>query len=189
MARDLSANMVTQVTAAALTPIYLMQLTLPSGSLRFWNGIGDIDFDGNTYTGSANLITFSEITESQSIEANGVKFTLNGISSSIISTVLDSNNELQRGTVDLWMACLDSDGNIITSPFKLFSGNVDTSDIEEAGEVANISISAESKLIALKRTRVRRYTPEDQKLEYAGDKFFDFVASLQDKNLEWGKGQ
>lgn len=189
MARDLTAGMVTEVTAAALTPIYLMQLTLPSGSLRFWNGIGDIVYDSNTYTGSANLITFSEVTETQSIEAQGVKFTLNGISSSIISTVLDSNNELQRGTVDLWMAALDSDGNIITDPFKLFSGNVDTADIEEAGESANISLSVESKLVMLKRTRVRRYTPEDQKLEYSNDQFFDFVASLQDKNLEWGKGQ
>lgn len=189
MARDLTANMVTEVTAAALTPIYLMQLELPSGFIRFWNGIGDIVYNSNTYSGVANLVTFSEIVESQAIEAQGVKFTLNGISSSILSTVLDSSHELQRGVVDLWMACLDADGNIISDPFKLFSGTVDTADIEESGETATISINCESKLVALKRTRTRRYTPEDQKLEYSNDKFFDFVASLQDKNIEWGKGQ
>lgn len=189
MARELTAGMITEVTAAALTPIFLMEMNLPSGAIRFWNGIGTLTWDSKTWNGSANLITFSEITESQAIEANGVKFTLNGINSAIISTVLDSANELQRGTVDLWMAALDANGDIITDPFKLFSGTVDTADIEEAGETANISINAESKLIGLKRTRTRRYTPEDQKLEYSGDKFFDFVPSLQDKEIQWGKGQ
>lgn len=189
MGRDLTANMVTEVTAAALTPIFLMELDLPSGALRFWNGIGELSWNSVTWTGSANLITFSEITETQSIEARGIQFTLNGINSSILSAVLDSSNELQRGAVTLYMAALDSSGAVITDPFVLFAGTVDTAEIEEGGETATVIINAESKLIGLKRTKARRYTPEDQKLEYSGDLFFDFVPSLQDKEIQWGKGQ
>lgn len=189
MARDLTANMVTQVTAATLEPIFLMALTLPSGTLRFWNGIGDLIWSANTYTGSANLITFSEVVETQSLEARGIRFNLNGIESNILSAVLDSANELQRGTVDLWMAALDSSGAIVADPFKLFSGYVDTTEIEEGGETCSVVLNAESKLVALKRTKTRRYTSEDQKLEYSGDKFFDFVVFLQDQNIQWGKGQ
>jgi hypothetical protein len=189
MTRSITAGMTAEVTAASLTPVFLMQMLVPSGALRFWNGIGTIDFDGDTYTGSANLITFSEIVETQAIEARGIQFTLNGINSSLVSTVLDSANELQRAPVDMWMACLDSDDNIITSPIKIFSGLVDTAKIREAGDSSQIVVNCENKLIRLKRTRTRRYTPEDQKAEYAGDLFYDFVPSLQDKALEWGKGQ
>ena len=35
--------------------------------------------------------------------------------------------------------------------------------------------------------RERRYTPEDQKLDYPLDEGFSSVASLQDKQVAWGK--
>jgi hypothetical protein len=189
MSRDLTANMVTQVTAAALSPVYFMELDLPSGALRLWNGIGPITWNSQTWTGVASLISFSPIKETQAIEAHGIKFVLNGISSAILSAVLDNSNELQRATVTLYMGALDSSGAVVADPFNVFSGYADTCEIEDTGETAKITLNAESKLIALKRTKVRRYTPEDQKQEYSGDLFFDFVPALQDQEIQWGKGQ
>lgn len=189
MSRDLTANMVTEVTASQLSPIYLFDMTLPSGNIRLWTGIGDLIYDSNTYTGAANLISLAEIVETQSIEAQGVSITLNGLNSTILSTVFDNVSQLQRSTVDIYFAALDSNGALIADPYKIFTGIPDTTDISESGDTASITVNTESILIGLKRTKVRRYTPEDQKEEFAGDLFFDFIASMQDQEVSWGKGQ
>jgi len=41
-------------------------------------------------------------------------------------------------------------------------------------------------LIDLERARVRRYTPEDQKINFPNDKGLDFVSDLTDKVVQWG---
>ena len=48
-------------------------------------------------------------------------------------------------------------------------------------------MTAESKLIDLERSRARRYTSEDQKIDYPDDKGLDFIADLQDKAVVWGR--
>ena len=36
--------------------------------------------------------------------------------------------------------------------------------------------------------RVRRYTLEDQKLNFPNDKGLEFIPSLQNKDITWGRG-
>ena len=63
---------------------------------------------------------------------------------------------------------------------------MDVMTIEDAGETASISLSAESRLIDLERARVRRFTDNDQQNQFSGDTSLRFVASLQDKEIAWG---
>ena len=55
----------------------------------------------------------------------------------------------------------------------------------EAGETCEIEVMSENKAVIINRKKDRRYTPEDQKSEYAGDLGFDFVPLLQDKEVIW----
>jgi hypothetical protein len=48
-------------------------------------------------------------------------------------------------------------------------------------------LTAESRLIDLERSRERRYTSEDQKIDYPNDKGLEFIADLQDKEIVWGR--
>ena len=64
---------------------------------------------------------------------------------------------------------------------------MDTMGIEDTGDTANISLTAESRLIDLERSRERRYTSEDQKIDYPNDKGLEFIADLQDKEIVWGR--
>jgi hypothetical protein len=50
-----------------------------------------------------------------------------------------------------------------------------------------VSISYESRLIDLERSRESRYTNEDQQRAFPGDRGFEFVPSLQDLSLTWGR--
>ena len=58
--------------------------------------------------------------------------------------------------------------------------------VSEDAESASITLTAESRMIDLNRPRVRRYTPEDQKIDYPNDKGLDYVSSLQEAEISWG---
>ena len=73
-------------------------------------------------------------------------------------------------------------------PFVLFDGQMDKMNISDNGENVVISMACESKLISLESNNVRRYTPEDQKIDFSTDLGLDFVSSLQDKDVVWGSG-
>ena len=104
----------------------------------------------------------------------------------MVSTAL---GQVQQGrSCQLFLGALNiTTGALIADPYELFAGFTDVTVIEENAESATISISAENRLIDLERPRVRRYTDEDQKSEYSTDVGFEFVPSLQDKVIVFGK--
>ena len=59
--------------------------------------------------------------------------------------------------------------------------------IDEGPDTSTIELKVENKLIDLERARVRRFTGNYQKSVYPGDKGLDFVESLQDKEVVWGR--
>jgi len=186
MARDLTTDFKSAVTAGTVRPIVLVVAEFDSGTIRFWNGIGELSYDGNTYTGAGNLLKITEVVENQKIEARGASFELSGIPSTMIAVAL--TEEYQDRTITQTFAPLDAAGAVIGT-FQFFSGKADVMSIEEGSKSASIKLTAESDLIALTRQNERRRTPEDQKLTYSGDTFFDQVAALQSKEIVWGKGQ
>lgn len=74
-----------------------------------------------------------------------------------------------------------------TYAFELFSGLMDVMSINQSGDTATIQLTIESKLITLQKPNIRRYTSENHKLRHSTDTFFDFVSSLQDKEIAWGR--
>jgi len=64
---------------------------------------------------------------------------------------------------------------------------MDEMNIDEGPETSSIEVKVENKLIDLERARVRRFTSGYQKSKYPGDKGFDFVESIQDKEVVWGR--
>ena len=184
MARDITSGFQTEITSDTLRPVSFVEAFFDSETIRFWNGIGEITFEGNIYTGSGNLLNISEITETKDNEARGVSFVLSGISSSLIAIALAE--PYQGRNIRTRFAVLDANNNVIADPFTFFSGKMDVMNIEESGETATIQLTAENELISLKRPNERRRTPEDQKSSFTGDTFFDNVASLQSADIVWG---
>ena len=73
------------------------------------------------------------------------------------------------------------------NPFTIFDGIMDKMDIQDSGETATITVHCESALIALQNAKERRYTSEDQKIDFPNDLGLDFVPSIQDLNIVWGR--
>jgi hypothetical protein len=154
-----------------------------SGTVRLWTGIGTLTWNGLEWTGAGNLLDITPIEETRDTRAIGIGVSLNGISSEIIALVLAHARLKKRGTI--YFACL-SNGAVVADPIIAYRGFLDVPQIEDFGDKCNVTVTYESELIDLQRARVRRYTDNDQKLDYPSDKGFAYVAELQDREVLWG---
>lgn len=187
MARDLQSGVITTIDSHNTRPLLLVRFEYDDAPLNVWTGYGDLLWNSITFQGTGELGQISPVKETLGLEATGLKFSLSGIPSDKISLAL--SEDYQNRLVKLWLGYFDSSGNIIPDPFQLFKGRMDIMEITEGGETSTISISAENMLIILKKASERRYTNEDQKLDFPDDKGFDQVAILNDgRQVLWGNG-
>lgn len=98
--------------------------------MRFWSGIGDLVWDGNTYVGAGGLGSVGTVEESSSIRAAGAVFKLSGIPSSLVSIVLAEHYQGRNCT--MWLASFDAAGALIADPVQVFPGRIDMMQITDA---------------------------------------------------------
>ena len=186
MSRSLTSSMQTAVTADLVRPIILVECAFDSGDLNLWNGIGTLTVSSTDYVGAGTLLAIGEIAESSELQANGITVTLSGITDPLLAKARDEDYQGRELTVKL--GAMDSSNGVISSPVTVFSGFMDTMVINDSSETATIQIAVENRLIEFERTRVRRYTAEDQKIDYPTDKGLEFVAEMAEKEIVWGRG-
>lgn len=184
MARGLTGALLAALQAQVVHPVFFYEGVFEAGTVRLWSGLGDITWDSQTWTGAGNLIGLTAIQETKTGQATGFSVRLNGALTALISLAIAQCRQGYAGTV--WVGALDNTGAIIADPFKAFRGRLDVSDIVDEGEKCTITVTYESRIIDFERTRERRYTPEDQKIDYPTDTGFDQVAGLQDARVVWG---
>jgi len=184
MARDLTASVITQLQAASVEVGILFEGEFASGWVRLWSGIGNLSWDGKTWSGVGTLLGISAIDETSEIRASGLTVTLSGVPSDLLAAALGDARSGKTGRVYL---AFFSGGSVVADPVLQFQGRLDVPAIEDGEDTSTIAISYESELIDLERARERRYTPEDQAIDYPGDLGFAYVASLQDAQITWGR--
>ncbi len=189
MSRTLTSGMLGVTTADIVRPAYFVRMIFDSGEspnvLNIWNGIGDLAYGGNTYTGTGDLLSISQITETADIQASGINVSLAGVKSSLI--VIAKDHDYQGRPLTVSLGAFDASGSLIADPVIVFSGFMDTMTIAESGQYSTISIAVENKLISFERSKVRRYTAEDQKIDHPTDKGFEFVTAIVQKEIIWGR--
>lgn len=171
-------------SADSLHPFLAIKAEFDSGSVLIWGGYGDLDIDGETYTGGGSLLSISGIEETSEIAARGATVVLSGLDSAIIAIALQENYQNRQCAITV--GSLD-DNNVVNGFYTLFRGRIDTMGIEESGEMASVTVAIENRLIDLDRPRTRRFTNEDQQALYPGDTGFSYVNDLQDKTIDWGR--
>ncbi len=178
--------MQTAVSAAAKAPRLIAEIQTATGWLRLWNGLGDLTFQSNIFSGVGQLAGVSAPEETTDLKSTGLVFSMTGIQASLLEQSV--NAVRQNLPARLWLGFLDmGSGALIADPVFLFEGTCGVPSTEETGETCTISLSAENIMASLKRAREIRYTPEDQANRDDGDKGFDQVAGNQDKSVVWGR--
>lgn len=187
MARDVTAAFITAVTAGVIYPAFLVELEFPSATIRLWTGYGDLSWNSQTWTGSGGLLSVGFAEETQELEAKNAVIEMNGAPDSVVALAL-AEDGYQGRPARIWFALFDSTRALVNDPSRHFSGMMDTMTIVDDPERPVIQLSCEDDMAALNRPRERRYTHEDQQIDYPGDKGFEFVASMQDREIKWGTG-
>jgi hypothetical protein len=186
MARDLTPAMVAELAKAGIKPAMFVEMVFLSGVSRVWSGPGTKAWNNYNWTGLGEFASITKITEDQEIRAGGITLGLTGIPTTLISQVLTECR--QRYPVNIWFGLLDTNEAVIADPFQCYSGRMDVPTILEGAQECSVAITVENKLIDMNRTRERRYTHGDQQIDYPGDLGFQYVASMQEWNGVWGKG-
>lgn len=183
MTRQLDAVTVAAVNGPHVPYLYFVQLDF-STPLRVCSAGYDMVWNGQTWLGLGALGGLEPIEEQAGTEAIGVRLTLTGVPTSMIAISLAE--QYQGRACQIWFAPLREDLRLVVQPIRLFSGRMDTMGTE-VGDTATITLSAESRMVSWDKPRVRRYNNEDQQSRYPGDRGFEYVSQMVEKQLLWGR--
>ena len=180
MSRSLDANLAAALAASHVTHFLLIEMVLDSGTLRMASAPYDIDYGGFTWQSVHALGNVESITETTA-DQRGLVFTLGGVPSSMVATVLTEN--VQGRAVKLRLVVLD--GATLRVDDNAWSGLLDVMSLEDGSPTATVRVTAEHRLIAWKEPNLLRVSDEDQKRLVPGDKFFEYGASIAEATIVW----
>jgi hypothetical protein len=183
VSRTLPTGLNTALTAVTVAPVFLVELAWPNTTIRLWNGYHTLAWNSVNWSGVGHLGGISEVKESSDLSATGTVLTLSGIPSSLISEVL--RNDALGCPAKIYFGVLTAAGFSI-DPYLVFDGMMDAPNISSDGNTSTITLPLEKELID-NRGSARRYTHEDQQIDYPGDLGLEYVAGLQNKDFTWGK--
>jgi hypothetical protein len=181
--RDLTTPVENAIDSTVVRPVVLAELSFPSGTVNFWTGQGSITWDSKSWDGTGRAVNFSTFPETTDGSSQGIQIDISGVDSADINDV--TQDDFQGTDVYVWIAFLDSSGTVIGNPWVLFSGIMDTGEINDNGQTSTITINAESKLINQIKRIQNRYTDQDQQRLYPGDIGLELIGKIQDKSFVW----
>lgn len=179
--KTISAALTTALDAAHVQSILFVQADFDSGTQRYCTAGATVAWNGQNWLGTGGLISIDPIKESTSVESVGLRVTMSGVPSSMVSLALSET--IQGRAITIWVDAMDASGVPIASPPQIYAGRMDTMVIDESADTATITVTIESEMAALMKAAVRRYTDADQQKAYPGDLIFNYIPQMVEKVL------
>ncbi len=187
--RGLSAANQAASLAEVFRPVGFVRLDYASGDVLVTSAPFNLSWDWNgdgtpeEFVGVGALGSISRITESTELRPYSVTLQLSGIPAEYVALALGERYQGRDGRI--WLGLLDADHVLVDTPVLVFRGRMDTQPIRY-GKQVSIEVTLLSRLADWERARVRRFTGEDQQAAYPGDRGFEFVAEMVNKEIRWG---
>lgn len=180
----LSTNNTTATSAAHVPFALFCAFNFVSGFVRLTSWDADIAFGGNTFQSVGKFAGFSDYEETTDLTSAALTFTLSGVDASLMSTVL--TEKYHNRDASMWVGWLDQNNVLVDTPYLLWEGFMDSMQIHSDQGQAAISLVCESRLLLLAKTAGWGYSDVHHKQFFSGDSFFNLVASLPNKVINWG---
>jgi hypothetical protein len=181
--RDLDAALSTEIEQPVLRPFYAVAIDLPDPAYA-WSGIGEIMFDSKTFLGVGSLGGISGAAEQSDGTASGLGLTLSGIDPDFTTYLIEQPYRGAR--VDLYIGALDEGFANVVAWKRHSVWRINRVSVVDGADTSKISVECETAFLDQTRARVRRFTDEEQQRRYAGDKFFEYMAAMQEVRIIWG---
>src|SRR3990167_3205639 len=113
--RNFTAAMDAAILAGTVRPTLFYEGEFASSQfLRLWTGVGQIDWDGHTWTGGGHLLGITPLEERRDVKAIGFTVSVSGMPSANISLALASVRQNKTG--NLWLGLFNAAGALIAGP-------------------------------------------------------------------------
>jgi hypothetical protein len=183
MARSLTTAVKNELATDTLNPIILIYLNVAGGQ-RFTDHYKDITYDSNTYTASSLFLGLSNVTESAEVAVDNITIAFTGADQAFISLIL--NNPYMEKEAEIYNGFLNSSQQLISDPFLLFKGRIESFNLDEDVNESTITINIASHWSDFERIQGRKTNTNSQKIYFSDDVGFDF-ASQSTVDIKWGR--
>lgn len=185
MSRDINATLLAETVKPELNPIFALEFEADSGFVRAWTGIGEIEINSNTFSGTGVFGGFSNVEEGTDGTALGISYSLSGIDPAVAEIAVAEIRQDKIAT--LYFGAMNDNGELEGTPEPIAVHFTDIPTIQDDGETSTISLSCESAAIDQLRARIRRWTTEDQKIDHPTDTGFRYVEGMQYRKINFGR--
>jgi hypothetical protein len=182
--RGLAAATATASQAETNAPIALVKLEFDSGDVLLHTWLGDVSYNGDTYTGAGGLGFIGPIDEDADLTRNTMEIGLRGIPADIISIALGEQYQGRPATV--YMGYLDTSTTQLVGTPVTFTGKMDYPTVR-LGKECEVRLAIEDEFAVLDKPKARRYNNADQQGRYPGDLGLEFVEQTTEKQIYWGQ--
>ena len=183
--QGLDSSIVNRLGADEQALFFAVKAEFDTDDIRVWSGIDDLTISSETYTGAGTLLTVSNSEDNTELKSNGIVVALSGMDTTVVNYALTEN--YQNRPITIFMGYVMGGTNEVAGTLTLFKGRMTSLVINDTPEGSTVTIDAENRLVDLDRPSNLRYTKESQNFLHSGDTGFNRVASLQDKQINWGK--
>lgn len=172
-------------TAAALPSVrfcLMCDLNFGSGSVYVHAGQGELPANGHIYLGLGTFGGFDQIIEDSQVVPRPLTLKLAGVPTELVASAM---TEVYQGkTVTLWIGLLADNGQWVAAPEQLWSGVMDTMQIDIGVGSSVISMVCEDPDYA--RPMGRRFTSADLQFDFPGDKGLEYLPAIPGFLGNWG---
>lgn len=181
----------TQISDDQIKPVLMIKAEFDS-PVYLTTCQSDILWGTKLYKGEGSIISFDSVEESADLGAKGITLGLALSSNNVTANLLQKvvSDDYQGNPITVYLRLQNTFGITATfhgDPIVLFDGFIDIMTAEDDGDVAQITLTAESSLLRLQRIHNRRYTHEDQVSHFSGDFGLSHVTDIQEKQIYWGR--
>lgn len=154
----------------------LYRVGFTSGIKYYWDGFGDLEEDGDTYIGAANLVARSEIPIGVDDENGQLMLTLSGVDPDIVAAVRAVEAEIYNRPITIWGQFFNEALQLSGDKFFLFGGTMDVPTYSGEGTASRtISIPCEGEWGDRLGAALSSFSDADQQRRFPGDKGLEYV--------------
>ena len=137
-----------------------------------------------TYSSSSFIMGISNFTEETDVTKTSITLTLSGADQTFISTCLNEN--IVNDSVDIFRGLLDSSNALIADPVLLYSGNIDTFQIDQSETESTVILTVVSHWADFEKKSGRQTNNNSQQRFFSTDVGMDF-SSQTVLDIKWGR--
>lgn len=183
MPRSVNSSTLTSLQQDAIRLAHLVRIDLDT-QLFLTDYSHEVSYLTNRYIPASHLLSFDATQETQELRVGTVTINISGVDQAYISFFL--NQQYMNRRVRIWLAILNSAGQIIGDPIKTFDGEITGYSLQESRDSCVINMKVASHWADFERKTGRLTNNNSQQYFFPTDTGMRFAADSI-KDIKWGK--